>query len=121
MLCFTRRRAIETTFALVRAHLGVESQRQWSEKAIARTTPVLPGLFSLVTLLAHRLQAQGHLLNQSSAWYRKAQPTFSDALATVRRYLWDHTSCVKSDNEAILLKVAPHQLRIWHEAFAWAA
>jgi len=118
---FTRRWAIETTFALVRTHLGVERQRQWSDKAIARTTPVLLGLFSVVTLLAHRLQAQGLLLRQTSAWYHKTQPTFSDALAAVRRYLWDQTTFVKSDNAAILLKVSPQQLRIWQEALAWAA
>lgn len=118
---FTRRWAIEVTFALVRAHLGVESQRQWSDNAIARTTPVLLGLFSLVTLLAHRLHKQGDVLCQTSAWYRKTQPTFSDALAAVRRYLWAQTTFVKSDNGAVLLKVSPHQYQIWQEALAWAA
>ena len=34
------------TFQEVRAHLGVETQRQWSDHAIARTTPILMGLFS---------------------------------------------------------------------------
>jgi len=53
---FVRRWSIETTFALVRAHLGVGTQRQWSPQAIARTTPVLTGLFSLVTLVAGTLQ-----------------------------------------------------------------
>jgi hypothetical protein len=30
----------------------VETQRQWSDRAIARTTPALLGLYSLVTLWA---------------------------------------------------------------------
>ena len=44
---FVRRWATEVTFAEVRRHLGVETQRQWSDKAIARTTPALLGLFSV--------------------------------------------------------------------------
>ncbi len=77
----TGRWSIATTFALVRAHLGVETQRQWSNKAIARTTPVLLGLFSLVTLLADSLAQQGLLVSQVSSWYVKSYPTFSDAMA----------------------------------------
>ena len=49
---FVRRWQVEVTFEEARRHLGVETQRQWSDAAIARTTPVLLGLFSLVTLLA---------------------------------------------------------------------
>lgn len=64
---FVRRWSIETTFALVRAHLGVETQRQWSNLAIGRTTPVLMGLFSLVTLLANSLQKRGQLVCQVSS------------------------------------------------------
>lgn len=82
---------VEVTFEEVRAHLGVETQRQWSDLAIARTTPALLGLFSLVTLLAHHLQAASPLTVRASAWYAKSQPTFIDALALVRRYLWQHT------------------------------
>ncbi len=67
---------------------NVETQRQWSRQAIARTTPVLLGLFSLVTLLAHALQRQPCPPVRTSAWYHKAQPTFSDALAWVRAALW---------------------------------
>ena len=43
---FVRRWQVEVTFAETRAHLGVETQRQWSDKAIARTTPALLGLYS---------------------------------------------------------------------------
>lgn len=118
---FTRRWAIEVTFAQVRAHLGVESQRQWSEQAIARTTPVLLALFSLVTLLAHRLHEQGLLRCQSSAWYRKHTLTFSDALAAVRRYLWAQPLFSTSATDTVSVKLTRHQYLIWQEALAWAA
>jgi hypothetical protein len=87
---FVRRWKVEVTFQEVRTHLGVETQRQWSDKAIARTTPILMGLFSWVTLLAHQSQANGGLLVRQAAWYAKTTPTFSDAIALVRRRIWEH-------------------------------
>jgi hypothetical protein len=69
---FVRRWPMEVTFQETRAHLGVESQRQWSDLAIARTTPVLLGLFSLVTLFAQRLLPAGQSLPpRQAAWYTK--------------------------------------------------
>ncbi len=88
VLWFVRRWSVEVTFEEARAHLGVETQRQWSKRAIARTTPLLLGLFSLVTLIAHRLVADQPMPVRTSAWYRKTRPTFSDTLALVRRHLW---------------------------------
>lgn len=85
---FVLRWQLETTFQAVRTHLGVETQRQWNERAILRTTPALFGVFSLVTLLAHQQAERGTLVVQQAAWYAKAYPTFADALATVRRPLW---------------------------------
>jgi len=85
---FVRRWSMEVTFAQVRAHLGVETQRQWSHKAIGRTTPVLLGLFSLVSLLADRLWQKGLLIKQDSSWYEKTHLTFADALASVRTLVW---------------------------------
>ena len=85
---YVRRWSVEVTFAEVRRHLGVETQRQWSDLAITRTTPCLLGLFSVVALVADRLYAEGALEARQSAWYRKAAPTFSDALAAVRLVLW---------------------------------
>ncbi|MDF1513211.1 MAG: hypothetical protein P1S60_05335, partial [Anaerolineae bacterium] len=87
---FVRRWQVEVTFQEVRAHLGVETQRQWSDKAIARTTPILMGLFSLVTLLAHQSQSRCGLPVRHAAWYAKTTPTFSDAIALVRRRIWVH-------------------------------
>jgi hypothetical protein len=88
VLWFVRRWSLEVTFEQARAHLGMETQRQWSKWAIARTTPILLGLFSLVTLIADRLVRDQAMPVRTSAWYRKTQPTFSDALALVRRHLW---------------------------------
>jgi len=85
---FVRRWSVEVTFAEARRHLGVETQRQWSEKAIARTTPALLGLFSLAALRARELHGRGALSPRHAGWYRKDEPTFSDALAAVRRSLW---------------------------------
>jgi hypothetical protein len=89
---FVLRWQMEVTFHAVRAHLGVETQRQWSERAIARTTPVLLGLFSCVTLLAHHPMTTSTVPLQQTAWYSKGTPTFSDALALVRRRLWTQMS-----------------------------
>jgi len=85
---FVRRWSVEVTFAEVRRHLGVETQRQWSDLAIARTTPCLLALFSLVTLWASDLAARGLVLPRRAAWYAKPAVTFSDALAAIRRQLW---------------------------------
>ena len=84
---FVLRWQVEVTFREVRAHLGVETQRQWSDRAIARTTPALLGLFSLVTLLVHA-QIPAVAPVRRSAWYAKPYPTFADALVLVRRRLW---------------------------------
>ena len=118
---FVRRWSIETTFALVRAHLGVESQRQWSKLAIARTTPILMSLFSLITLMANSLQKQNQLACQVSSWYVKPQLTFSDALAGVRRYLWQKMDFCTSEKEVVHVKMSQQQYQLWQNALAWAA
>ncbi len=97
---FIRRWTVEVTFEEVRRHIGVESQRQWSDLAIARTTPVLMGLFSIVTLWADKLQQQRGIEAQQSAWYQKVNPTFSDALALVREQLWAKQQFLTSPPEA---------------------
>ncbi len=85
---FVLRWQLEVTFQEVRAHLGVETQRQWSDRAIARTTPILMGLFSWTTLAAHLMQEQQPMSHRTAAWYAKPSPTFVDAIALVRRHLW---------------------------------
>lgn len=87
---FIMRWGMEVTFQECRTHLGLETQRQWSDLAIARTTPALLGLFSLVTLFAACLTKDQSLPVRTAAWYVKSEPTFSDAIAFVRYYLWTH-------------------------------
>jgi len=85
---FVQRWTMEVTFAEARAHLGLETQRQWHDLAISRTTPALFGFYSLVTLMAQALGERESCVVRTAAWYAKARPTFSDALAVVRRELW---------------------------------
>jgi len=87
---FVLRWQLEVTFHEVREHLGVETQRQWSDLAILRTTPALLALFSLVALIAHPQAQRRKLPIRQAAWYHKTQPTFSDALALVRHQIWQH-------------------------------
>jgi len=110
---FIRRWQMETTFQQVRTHLGVETQRQWSNKAIARTTPILMGLFSLVTLLANTLIVQDGISPRSAAWYSKMLPTFSDALALVRSRLWAYWTFHMSLDDPDMVKV-PRVLLVFH-------
>lgn len=85
---FVKRWQIEVTFEEARAHLGMQTQRQWSDRAIARTTPVILGLYSVVTLLASQLLTSQAITVRQAAWYRKDCATFSDTIALVRRWLW---------------------------------
>ncbi|QXD14410.1 transposase [Rhodocaloribacter litoris] len=102
---FVRRWSVEVTFEEVRRHLGFETQRQWSDPAILRTTPCLLGLFSLVALMADRLHAEGELTVARSAWYDKPHPTFSDALAGVRMVLWRAMDFPMSHERTEMLKI----------------
>jgi len=117
---FVMRWRLEVTFQEVRTHLGVETQRQWSDRAIARTTPALLGLFSLVTLLAHRSTHRGELPIRQAAWYEKPLPTFSDALAIVRYHLWQETSFRTSVSEADMQKVPRALLKRFVDALCYA-
>lgn len=118
---FVRRWQIEVTFEEARRHLGMESQRQWSDLAIARTTPCLLGLFSIVTLAADHLHGQGRLSVRQSAWYAKPLPTFSDALAAIRRELWQADGFVISRPEAQTLKIPRTTWERLTDALAYAA
>jgi hypothetical protein len=102
---FVARWPLEVTFQEARAHLGVETQRQWSDLAILRTTPALLGLFSLVTLFAQaRLDGQPLPVRQA-AWYAKSAPTFSDTLAFVRQCLWPVTAFSTSPSSDEVIEI----------------
>jgi hypothetical protein len=102
---FVRRWTMEVTFEEARAHLGMETQRQWHDHAIARTTPALLSLYSIITLTAHQLIEQGATCMRNTAWYRKTRPTFSDTLAWVRRHIWDHSPFSMSQQETDMIQI----------------
>lgn len=104
---FISRWCVEVTFEEARRHLGLESQRQWSDNAIARTTPILFGLFSWITLVTEQLHRSGYPISRrQSAWYRKAHPTFSDAIANLRQHLWQtHPTFLMSPPDTHILKI----------------
>ena len=118
---FVSRWQVEVTFAEVRAHLGVETQRQWSDKAILRTTPVLLGLFSIVTLWAHDLAKSRKFKPKTTAWYPKAVLTFSDAIAAVRREIWHNQISFMSRPSRDSIKIPRHIWNRMENALAHAA
>ncbi len=104
---FVARWSLEVTYEESRAHLGIETQRQWSDLAIERTTPALFGLFSLVVLMAHALCPDGNLPCQQAAWYPKHNATFHDLLHLVRKTLWLHYLFQTADLSPDLRKISP--------------
>jgi hypothetical protein len=102
---FVLRWTVEVTFHEVRAHLGVETQRQWSNLAILRTTPALLALFSLIVIFAQQLLGEHPFPIRQAAWYRKTLPTFSDTLAFVRQHLWPSTFFSVSSSDADTVQI----------------
>jgi hypothetical protein len=117
---FVPRWRVEVTFEEVRAHLGVETQRHWNDWAILRTTAALLGLFSLVTLLAHRLTQRGKLPVRQAAWYTKRLPTFSDALGVARQHLWQSLGFSTSPRDHDMQKHEQVLLRRYTDALCYA-
>ncbi len=113
---FVMRWQLEVTFHEVRDHLGVETQRQWSDWAIARTTPALLGLFSLVTLLANTHAQKGRIPIRHDAWYCKPLPTFSDALALARQEVWQHRYFQLSQKRYDVRKMRPEMINYLNNA-----
>lgn len=111
---YVDRWGLEVTFEETREHLGVETQRQWSDKAIARVTPILMGLYSLVCLMGNLLEQGNHLKVQQSAWYKKDHITFSDILRVVRTEIWRENLFSQK------AKIAPSAENITPEMSKWA-
>jgi hypothetical protein len=110
ILCwFVRRWQVEVTFEEARAHLGMETQRQWSDRAIARTTPLVLGLYSIVTLMARLSLDRQEMPVRSASWYRKEHATFSDTIALVRRCLWSDMHLSMSDKSPDMVEI-PREL-----------
>ena len=113
--------SVETTFEEAREHLGLETQRQWRDLAIARTTPCLLGLFSLVVLLTRCLQPDGKVPVLTAAWYEKPEATFSDCLILVRKHLWRSLNYVNSAPEAESVSFPAPVWEHWLSCLAGAA
>jgi hypothetical protein len=118
---FVQRWTLEVTFEEARAHLGMETQRQWSERAIARTTPALLSLYAIITLTTQLLIEKGATCGRSTAWYRKTRPTFSDAIALVRRQLWEHIHFSTSSQETEMIKMPRELFERFIDAVCYAA
>jgi hypothetical protein len=118
---FVMRWQLEVTFQELRRHLGFETQRQWSDMAIRRTTPALLGLFSVITLFAHRQMTQATGAFRRAAWYQKAHPTFADALALVRKELWAHATFYGSPADTETVKVPKAFMERLTDALCYAA
>jgi hypothetical protein len=102
---FVMRWQTEVTFQGARSHLGVETQRQWADKAIEHATPALFGLFSIITLLAAGLMESGKLPARQVVWYAKEQATFSETLAFVRRSRWSKATFPMWSTKAEIRKI----------------
>lgn len=110
---FVDRWGLEVTFEETREHLGVETQRQWSDRAIARSTPVLMGLYSCVCLMANRLERANRLKVGATAWHKKEHVAFSDMLRAVRMAIWrDNLNSGK-------VKITPSLENITPELMDW--
>jgi len=118
---FVMRWQVEVTFEEARAHLGMETQRQWNDLAIGRTTPCLLGLYSIITLMAKGLHERQSIRVRSEAWYNKEQVTFSDTIAVVRRCLWSHQSFQMSKMASEMIKVPRSLIERFTNALCYAA
>jgi hypothetical protein len=118
---FVLRWQLEVTYHEARTHLGIETQRQWSELAIARTTPILLALFSVVTLFAHQLLQGQALPVRQTAWYTKSVPTFADTVAYVRQQLWPSILSSMSPPSSDMVKIPRAVFQHVTETLAYAA
>jgi hypothetical protein len=113
---FVDRWGLEVTFEETREHLGVETQRQWSDRAIARSTPALMGLYSCVCLMATQLRQVEPLKAETASWHQKEHITFSDMLRAVRMVIWrDNLISRKAKNTPFLGNITP-EMAEWAEA-----
>ena len=83
---YTGRWNIETTFQELRCHLGLETTRGWCRRTVLRAAPCLFGLYPVVAVLYHALPEAKR--TGAVDWPGKSTVTFSDALSSVRRWLW---------------------------------
>ena len=111
---YVDRWGIEVTFQEAREHLGLETQRQWSDKAIARTTPILMALYSIVCMIGYRLNKKDPVLVEKTAWYNKKAVTFSDLLKASRIELWKENVFFRKDFSDFSVKNQIHDEGMRH-------
>lgn len=101
---FVERWTIEVTFEEARRHLGMETQRQWSDKAVDRMTPCILASYSIINLIAFEsLRSKDEKIPiQASSWYKKSHVTFSDVLAYVRMEIFKKTYFLQFDKNTEL-------------------
>lgn len=104
---YTGRWSIEVTFQEARQHLGFHTPRNWCEKSVRRTAPCLLGLFSVVGLVFHAANRGKAPKPLAFPWYAKAEVTFSDAIAAVRRLLWRETILKEAFEHEAFQKLPP--------------
>ncbi len=112
---YVDRWGLEVTFQEVREHLGVETQRQWSDKAIARTTPVLMALYSIVCLIGNRMNNEEPLTAEKTAWYDKEAVSFSDLLKAIRTRLWRDNLFFRKRDLAPSGEIKQEEGEIWRD------
>jgi DDE superfamily endonuclease len=118
---FVQRWQLETTFEEARAHIGIETARQWSDRSVARRTPSLFGLYSIVTLMAAHLIGDKQAPVRAAAWYPKQRATFSDTIALVRRCLWSAEHFPTSGANADVVKIPRSLYERFTDALCYAA
>jgi len=118
---FIKRWQVEVTFEESRRHLGIETNRQWSDNAIGRTTPCLFGLFSVVAMIAQELERTGKLQIRQAVWYQKPVATFSDAIGCVRQQIWEWQSFQTSGAEVEMIKIPRSYLECLTDTLCFAS
>ena len=96
---------MEVTLEEARVHLGLETQRQWNARAMARTTPALLSLYAIITLTAHQLLQKESTIVRATAWSAKRRPPYAEAMALGRRQLWDHRHVSTSQHETDMIQI----------------
>lgn len=118
---FIKRWQVEVTFEETRRHLGIETNRQWSAKAIQRTTPCLLGMYSLVAMVAGEVAGRGSLEIRQAVWYQKQVAAFSDAIGCVRQQIWEWQSFQTSGAEVEMIKIPRSYLECLTDTLCFAA
>jgi len=114
---YAKRWNIEVTFEEARALLGLETTRHWCRQSVLRVTPILLGLFSAVVLIWQQLPStRRRTCSTRTPCYSKQTITFADALAAVRRELWEQSLLRHRRKTRCLNELTPavRQMILWH-------